>query len=214
MISKQNVLHIPEELIEECERLSEQTNGVHFIFDTYSQNWIETTKYVNKDEQREYILGKVFDDEEEVERLPLCIGCLSDLKDMPSRFIYYDTETKQTDKYKRYKYVTDFLVKIGFEPSENNLGQEYEQVFYLMEKIENGEVKVNLRINQNLLINLSYTKTHYVSGGTSGGTGNVYSGFFTKEKVLNSLLKLIPFFNKSFVISKVREYNLSTILTD
>ena len=73
---------------------------------------------------------------------------------MPSRFIYYDTETKQTDKYKRHKHVTDFLIKIGFIPSENNLGQEYEQVFYLKEKIENGDVNVNLRINQNLLINL------------------------------------------------------------
>lgn len=55
--------------------------------------------------------------------------CMLDFINLPSRFSYYDTETKLVGRYKRYQFVVDFFKKLGFKPSESNFGPEFEQSF-------------------------------------------------------------------------------------
>jgi hypothetical protein len=204
---------IPQHLIDDCEKLSENNKKTYFIFDNYSKNYIEASRHPEKDEKREYILEKLFDNKQEQD-LPFSIGDLSDLKDMPSRYIYYDTETKQTDKYKRYDFVLSFIKKLGFTPSEHNLGIEYEQVFNMSEEIGGEKIELTIRLNQNLITKISYSKSQYNSnlGGYSGQAGEVYNDFFVASNFLNSL-KLIPFTNPNFIKSKIRELKIDNILT-
>lgn len=206
MILGKRVDEVPIELIQECERLAELKGGVYFIFDTYSRNYIESSKFVDKSEKREYIFDKK--DEEEL----LYIGDENDLNELSSRYIYYDTETKQTDRYKRYQVALDFLKRIGFEPSENNLGMEYEQVFRMNEIYEDTEVSVEIRINQNLLVKTSYSRSTKTSAGYSGEAGPMNHGVFFREKRIMETLNRVKWSNPNFMKQKIRDVVIQTLL--
>ena len=91
---------------------------------------------------------------------------------MPSRFSYYDTETKILGKYNRYNYVISFINEFGFQPGFANYGPEFEQSFFLI--IESG--KIILRLQPNLNISLRRVDHH-------DGDQKVYSGFFSKSRI-------------------------------
>lgn len=210
MILGKRVDEVPIELIQECERLAELKGGVYFIFDTYSRNYIESSKFVDKSEKREYIFDKLFD--QKYEEQLLYIGDENELKELPSRYIYYDTETKQTDRYKRYQVALDFLKRIGFEPSENNLGMEYEQVFRMNEIYEDTEVSVEIRINQNLIIKTSYSRSTKTGAGYSGEAGPMSHGVFFREKRIMETLNRVKWSNPNFMKQKIRDVVIQTLL--
>jgi hypothetical protein len=210
MILGKRVDEVPIELIQECERLSELKGRVYFIFDTYSRNYIESSKFVDKSEKREYIFDELFDQKDEDQLL--YIGDENDLNELPSRYIYYDTETKQTDRYKRYQVALDFLKRIGFEPSENNLGMEYEQVFRMIEIYEDTEVSVEIRINQNLLIKTSYSRSTKTSAGYSGESGPMNYGVFFREKRIMETLNRVKWSNPNFMKQRIRDIVIQSLL--
>jgi hypothetical protein len=110
------------------------------------------------------------------------IGDETEFKELPSRFAYYDTEIKLTNRYKRYEFVTNYIKSIGFKPSQFNLGQEYEQSFL----IEDRNFKLVIRLRPNLFMTF-LTQTvdddHLI---------NRYDGFFSKEKIMEVLQNTHP----------------------
>jgi hypothetical protein len=80
------------------------------------------------------------------------IGTEDDFRGLPSRYSYYDTETKLIGRYRRYDFITAYLSKIGFTPSITNLGVEYEQS-YLIELINE---KFICRLQPNLRLKIIY----------------------------------------------------------
>lgn len=189
---------IPILLIEECNNLYEQTGLVHFIFDYDTKDKISILSHKSKDEKREEILESLLD-----ENNGFYISDENEFNSMPSRFSYYDTETKSSDKYQRYKIVVDFIKQIGFEPSEWNLGSEYEQSFSI-ELIDSGVNKWTLRLRPNLFLSIE----HFYKGITEGQNGIIYDGFFNRGKILNCLSAC----NKSYFESKVRDFKLSKLV--
>lgn len=146
---------IPKELIDKCELLSEETNQVFFIFDTLISNRISKI-----DLEDTYHIGTELD----------FLG-------LPSRFSYYDTETKISDRYKKYEYVTDFLKKLAFISSTNNFGFEYEQTYTY--EFDDGDrfEKFIIRLQPNLFLKILYQSSEKYE--------TVYNGFFNKSKIKN-----------------------------
>ena len=109
---------------------------------------------------------------------------------MPSRFSFYDTETKLTCKYQRHKFVIDYFNKLGFKPGLSNFGSEYEQSFILsIYDDETGGIlyKCILRIQPNLFINLIAEYGDFIENKKT-----VYKGFFSKTKILEMLNGTCP----------------------
>ena len=149
---------IPKELIDKCELLSEETNQVCFIFDTLISNRISKI-----DLEDTYHIGTELD----------FLG-------LPSRFSYYDTETKISDRYKRYDYVIDFLKNLAFIPSTNNFGFEYEQSYTYEFGDDDGFEKFIIRLQPNLFLKILYQSSERYD--------TVFNGFFNKSKI-NNIIK-------------------------
>ena len=124
------------------------------------------------------------------------IGGIEEFDIFPSRFFLYDTETKMFDKYARYEYVVDFFKKIGFIPSRNNLGYEYEQVFY----IETDDDYYIIRLKPNLFLKIEHTNIMY-------DPVLLYYGFFIKNIILNGLLYINPSFK-----SAIRDIKIDSLI--
>lgn len=149
---------IPKEFIDKCELLSEETGETYFIFDTLISNrisniYLEDTYHV---------------------------GTELDFLGLPSRFSYYDTETKIVDIYKKYDYVTDFLKKMAFIPSVSNLGFEYEQSYIYEFSDEDGYERFIIRLQPNLFLKILYQSPEKYD--------TVFNGFFNKSKI-NNIIK-------------------------
>jgi len=98
---------------------------------------------------------------------------------MPSRFSYYDTETKLKCRYEKYSFVKKFIESLGFEPSEFNLGPEMEQA-YILELRENDEIeKFIIRLQPNLFLKLIVQKEGFLH--------TIYNGFFSKRKIFDAM---------------------------
>jgi len=123
------------------------------------------------------------------------IGGIEEFDVFQSRFFLYDTETKMFDKYARYEYVVDFFKKIGFIPSPNNIGYEYEQVFYK----ETDEDYYIIRLKPNLFLKIEHNTIY--------DTKLLYYGFFIKNIILNGFLNT----NSSFK-STIRNIKIDSLL--
>lgn len=187
---------VPQSLIDECERLSLENNEIYFIFDNSISNLIKSRYASNKEEKREMVLDNIIGTEDKFH-----IGTELYFREMPSRFSYYDTETKELGKYKRYKLITDFLGIVGFQPArEFNFGQEFDQSYTLTINEEEKKTFI-IRIKPNLFLSIQ-------SGFTDNGHPNkIFDGFFSKSKILNSLKKENPNFT-----SVIRDIKLDIIL--
>ena len=125
------------------------------------------------------------------------IGTELDFLGLPSRFSYYDTETKLSNRYKRYDYVTDFLKKLAFIPSFNNFGLEYEQSYTFEFSDEDGSEKFIIRLQPNLFLKILYQSSEKYD--------TVFNGFFNKSKIDNII--------KTFASdAMIRDSKLSQIL--
>lgn len=163
---------IDESLIEECNKLSEETGRIHFIFDTSSKLNIEMISSQNtKMNCRDAFIDIVLETEEP----PYYIGDIEELNISQSRYTYYDTETKEIGRYPRYNVIVDFLKILGFKDSISNFGIEYEQVFNL----EYDGIRISTRVKPNMFIEIS----------TISEEGELLknSFFFQKDKILQFL---------------------------
>lgn len=184
---------IPQDLIDECNSLSDKDGNTYFIFDRETTNIIESMNIWSKDDKRDFVINVIIDDD------IYHIGDVNYFIGMPTRWSYYDTETRLVDKYQRYNYVKDYIIDLGFESSITNLGPEYEQSFII--DIDNN--KWVLRLNPNLFIRI--THEDYQS---SSDKKNIFNGFFNKSIILESLKNS----NKDIFLSISREKKLSELV--
>ena len=114
---------VPQILIDECERLSKD-GKTRFIFDKHLTNTARRKVSYSKQEDRDIDLDELLLDD----------YYISDEKEfelMPSRFPYYDTETKMTCRWSKHKMAKDWFEKLGFQSGLSNVGPEMEQGFTL-----------------------------------------------------------------------------------
>jgi hypothetical protein len=163
---KTETADIEQSLIDECEKLAEETGMIHFLFDTDTSLKIKKLKITDKID--------INDDVYE-------IGTEYNFREMPSRFSYYDTETKLTCRYKKHNLASEWFKQIGFIPSIYNYGAEYENSFTL--DLENNN-KLIIRLQPNLIIKVIHASNilNLV----------IYSGFFSKMNILHSIIKELP----------------------
>lgn len=184
---------IPQSMIDECENLSLETDEVYFIFDNSVSNLIKKRYEREIDKKREIIIDNMLNTGDRFH-----IGSSMYFTEMPSRFSYYDTETKETDRYKKYKILTDFLSMAGFTPNtEFNFGPEYDQSYTL--SIDDKSFIVRVRPNLFLSIQCGFLSNYHQN--------IIFNGFFSKSKISGSLKKESPNFT-----SLVRDIKLDIIL--
>ena len=168
---------LSQQLIDECEKLSLENDMIYFIFDKNETNTINLKLRPNKETERDTKIGDLIGED-------FHIGTLEDFNDMPSRLAVYDTETKLIGRYDRYKLVVNLFTKLGFEPSINNFGPEFEQTFSLSVPSggEYGEFWL-VRLQPNLFLSIKY------SGYNESQASHleIFNGFFNKSKILQSL---------------------------
>jgi hypothetical protein len=162
---------IKQSLIEECEELCELNNKTYFIFDDMVSNRIKTNNQITPEILRDEKLNILLEDEDSYH-----IGTEDDFKGLPSRYSYYDTETKLIGRYRRYDFVTAYLSKIGFTPVITNLGPEYEQS-YLIELVDE---KFICRLRPNLFLKIIYQNSDCEQK-------TIFEGFFKKTEILETI---------------------------
>lgn len=189
---------VPQSLIDECERLCKD-GKTRFIFDKHLTNVARKRISHSKKETRDINLDEILLDE-------YYISDESEFNLMPSRFPYYDTETKVTCRWTKHKVVTEWFEKLGFKPGLSNVGPEMEQSFTLsVYDDETGGIlyKCILRIQPNLFVNLIAEHGDFIEN-----IKTMYKGFFKKSEILRLLNETSPSIYKMIV----REVKLEEIL--
>ena len=189
---------VPQSLIEECERLCKD-GKTRFIFDKHLTNVARKRISHSKKETRDINLDEILLDE-------YYISDESEFNLMPSRFPYYDTETKMSCRWTKHKVVTEWFEKLGFKPGLSNVGPEFEQAFTLsVYDDETGGIlyKCILRIQPNLFVNLIAEHGDFIEN-----IKTMYKGFFKKSEILRLLNETSPSIYKMIV----REVKLEEIL--
>ena len=175
---KYEVDNIPQDLIDKCESSSLLTGETYFIFDS-----LITKKVMSNSSSREanlsYLTGELDEDLAKYSDT-YHIGDIQFFDGFPSRFSYYDTETKLTCRYKKIDLVIEYLDKLGFTKSQFNYGAEYEQSFYIEIRDEDNKFieKFIVRLQPNLFIKVIYSSDSNVT---------IYNGFFKKDKIVESI---------------------------
>ena len=162
---------VPQSLIEECERLCKDGKTI-FIFDKHLTNAARKRISHSKKERKDINLDEILLDE-------YYISDEDEFNLMPSRFPYYDTETKMTCRWTKHKVVTEWFKKLGFKPGLSNVGPEMEQSFTLsVYDDETGGIlyKCILRIQPNLFVNLIAEHGDFIEN-----IKTMYKGFFKKS---------------------------------
>jgi hypothetical protein len=189
-----------EDLILECESLS-QDGKPRFIFDKLTSMQIDLFYSTDKSEEREVKLDSILDDK------TFYISDETEFEIMPSRFSLYDTETKMTCRWSRYKLLTDFFTSLGFVNGLSNLGPEYEQSYVLSITDNDEYFSCILRIKPNLMIDLL---------SESSKSNNInkrnLSCFFSRDKILTFLSDVAPESYKSTLKSTIRNIKLKKVL--
>jgi hypothetical protein len=171
---------IPQELIDECNKLSDETGEIYFIFDRDMTSKIENHYLTDKQTKRNSTIDIILPDNNKY-----YIGGEVEFGYLPSRFAYYDTEIRLTDRYTRYKYVKDFLDNLTFEPGLSNLGPEFEQSFVLELEEDSVRYKFLIRIQPNLFVRVMFL-------GSIQETEKLYDGFFSKSDIYKSIQRKCP----------------------
>ena len=108
---------VPQSLIDECETLCKD-GRTRFIFDKHLTNASRKRISNSKKETRDINLDEILLDE-------YYISDEDEFNLMPSRFPYYDTETKMTCRWTKHKVVTEWFEKLGFKLEINQSFSEY-----------------------------------------------------------------------------------------
>ena len=188
---------IPKELINECELLSVD-GETHFIFDNKVTSNIKSQYLDSTEETRDFNLTEILSNDDKYH-----VGSELYFRELPSRFSYYDTETKLTGRYDRYNYIIKFIKNLGFEPSQSNFGPEFEQSF-ILEILDSGELyKYIIRVRPNLFIKMLFLPN-------GGNQTTSYDGFFKKKRIFESIEKTCPIGYKSII----RDEKIKVILNE
>ena len=174
---------IEQRFIDECEKRAEETGETHFLFDTKLSHFVK-----RKSEISEILESDAYH-----------IGTEADFNMMPSRFSYYDTETKLKDRYEKYSLVVDFIKSLGFVPSEFNFGPEMEQAYILETRKDEETEKFVIRLQPNLFLKLMFQKE---------GFETIYSGFFSIRKIFEAMQN-----SASLSKNTIRESKIKNILS-
>ena len=174
---------IEQRFIDECEKRAEETGETHFLFDTKLSHFVK-----RKSEISEILESDVYH-----------IGTEADFNMMPSRFSYYDTETKLKDRYEKYSLVVDFIKSLGFVPSEFNFGPEMEQAYILETRKDEETEKFVIRLQPNLFLKIMFQKE---------GFETIYSGFFSIRKIFEAMQN-----SASLSKNTIRESKIKNILS-
>jgi hypothetical protein len=187
---------VSQSLINECEELCKD-GYARFIFDKHISNISKRNLSQSESETRDINISDILEEE-------YYISTEEEFNLMPSRFPYYDTETKMTCRWSKHKMVIDWLSKLGFEPGLSNMGPEFEQSFVLSVNNENGSIiyKCISRIQPNLFISLIAEYGDFIENKKT-----VYKGFFKKSEILRLLDETSPDIYKMIV----REVKLEEI---
>lgn len=189
---------VPQSLIDECEELCKD-GQIRFVFDKHLTNTARKRISHSKKETRDINLDEILLDD-------YYISDESEFELMPSRFPYYDTETKMTCRWSKHKMVIDWFEKLGFQPGPSNVGPEMEQSFTLsVYDDETGGIlyKCILRIQPNLFVTLIAEYGDFIENKKT-----FYKGFFKKIEILRLLDETSPDVYKMIV----REVKLEEIL--
>lgn len=100
------------------------------------------------------------------------VGAVEEFNKMPSRFSFYDTNSKILDNYKRYNDAYNFFINLELTPSEYNLGREYDQTF-------TNEFGVIVTLKPNLFYSIKLNNNN--------NTWCDFKGFFNKEVIYKKL---------------------------
>lgn len=165
---------IDQYFIDECEKRAEETGEIHFLFDTKLSHFVKRKNILNKEDRRESELSELLEDD------AYHIGTEIEFNQMPSRFSYYDTETKLKCRYEKYSFVLDFINSLGFEPSEFNYGPEMEQAYILELREAEYVEKFIIRLQPNLFLKLIHMRDDF---------NTLYNGFFSKRKLFEAIDK-------------------------
>ena len=180
---------IEQHFIDECDRLAEETGETHFLFDTKLSHFIKRKDIFKKEESDLSQLEEAYH-----------IGTEIDFGTMPSRFSYYDTETKLKDRYEKYAFATRFIESLHFVASEFNLGSEMEQS-YILELREGEDMeKFIIRLQPNLFLKIMHVRDDF---------NTIYSGFFSKRKMFESIDKHSGKLSKILIRDSKIKNNLS-----
>ena len=189
---------VPQSLIDECEDLCKD-GRTRFIFDKHLTNTARKRISHSKKETRDINLDEILLDD-------YYISDETEFELVPSRFPYYDTETKMTCRWSKHKIVTEWFKKLGFNPGLSNVGPEMEQSFTLsVYDDETGGIlyKCILRIQPNLFVTLIAEYGDFIENKKT-----FYKGFFKKTEILRLLDETSPDIYKMIV----REVKLEEIL--
>jgi hypothetical protein len=189
---------VPQSLIDECEELCKD-GRIRFIFDKHLTNTARKRISHSKKETRDINLDEILLDD-------YYISDETEFELIPSRFPYYDTETKMTCCWSKHKVVIDWFQKLGFQAGLSNVGPEMEQSFTLsVYDDETGGIlyKCILRIQPNLFVTLIAEYGDFIENKKT-----VYKGFFKKSEILRLLDETSPDIYKMIV----REVKLEEIL--
>jgi hypothetical protein len=181
---------INQYFIDECEKRAEETGETHFLFDTKLSHLVKRKNILNKEDRRESDISELLEND------AYHIGTEIDFNMMPSRFSYYDTETKLKCRYEKYSLVVDFIKSLGFEPSEFNLGPEMEQAYILELREDEYVEKFIVRLQPNLFLKLIHMKDDF---------NTIYNGFFSKTKIFEGIDKQSRILSKVLISTKIKD---------
>jgi hypothetical protein len=181
---------INQYFIDECEKRAEETDETHFLFDTKLSHLVKKKNILNKEDRRESDISELLEND------AYHIGTEIDFNMMPSRFSYYDTETKLKCRYEKYSLVVDFIKSLGFEPSEFNLGPEMEQAYILELREDEYVEKFIVRLQPNLFLKLIHMKDDF---------NTIYNGFFSKTKIFEAIDKQSRILSKVLISTKIKD---------
>jgi hypothetical protein len=182
-ISKTNDL---KTIINECERLAQETGEPQFVLNWKTLHEIKKKTAVNKEDKREVDLEEILD-EQEYE-----IGDWRTIQLMPSMEIFYDSVSKLTNQEERTKWAINQLERLGFiinsiinlvdEEDREGLYVNYNMEFSMRLPLGNGE-DLNAKISPNLLTKI----THFTINSVIYELNEIYNGFLITDNILEAI---------------------------
>lgn len=182
-ISKTNDL---KTIINECERLAQETGEPHFVLNWKTLHEIKKKSVVNKEDKREVDLEEILD-EQEYE-----IGDWTTVQQMPSMEIFYDSVSKLTNQEERTKWAINQLERLGFiinsiidlvdEEDREGLCVNYNMEFSMRLPLGNGE-DLNAKISPNLLTKI----THFTINSVIYELSEIYNGYLITDDILEAI---------------------------
>lgn len=182
-ISKTNDL---KTIINECERLAQETGEPQFVLNWKTLHEIKKKSVVNKEDKREVDLEEILD-EQEYE-----IGDWTTVQQMPSMEIFYDSVSKLTNQKERTKWAINQLERLGFiinsiidlvdEEDREGLYVNYNMEFSMRLPLGNGE-DLNAKISPNLLTKI----THFTINSVIYELNEIYNGFLITDNILEAI---------------------------